>query len=114
MQPEVQATLYDIRCAIDFIKQHARGKSKEDYLGDNLLSAAIERKFITIGEAMTRLRDRHPEVFARISDANEIVKFRNFLVHAYDYVRDERVWIIVEKHLPTLDADIQALWDSAA
>ena len=46
--------------------------------------SAVERWFITIGEAMRRLREHHPELATRIPDISDIIDFRNVLVHNYD------------------------------
>ena len=57
----------------------AEGKSFEQFCADELLSAAIERKFEIIGEALTRVRNRFPEDLDGIGDWTAIIGFRNVL-----------------------------------
>lgn len=68
-----------------------------------MLRSACERQFEIIGEAMTRLRDRHPEVFGQIRDAPTIIAFRNRLIHGYDTVDSEIVWDVIQDKLPSLE-----------
>lgn len=109
MPPDAVAVLAGVRDAIAFIDECARGKTRKDYLRDRALRAIVERQFITIGEALTRVRDRHPSIHAQITDARKMIEFRNLLVHAYDYVNDDRVWFIVERHQPVLRQEIAVL-----
>ena len=47
--------LSDIRTAAEFILEQTRGHKLAEYESDRVLSAAVERHFITIGEALNRL-----------------------------------------------------------
>jgi len=42
------------------------GKSVDDYLADDMLRAAVERRFEIIGEALSRLAKASPELAERI------------------------------------------------
>lgn len=39
----------------------------------------------------------------------EIIDFRNLLIHTYDTIDDGRVWLIVQRALPVLKAEVEAL-----
>ena len=52
---------------------------------------------------MTRLRDQHPEVFARVPEGRDIIAFRNRLIHGYDTVDSEIVWDVIQARLPQLE-----------
>jgi uncharacterized protein with HEPN domain len=41
--------------------------------------------------------------------SRQIIAFRNILVHGYDIVRNEVVWGILEKDLPTLISEVSEL-----
>ena len=60
-----------------------------------MLSAAIERKFEIIGEALARIRRQRPDDLRLIGEWPAIIGFRNLLAHAYDHVEDAVVWGIV-------------------
>jgi uncharacterized protein with HEPN domain len=55
--------------------------SFDDYCNSRLIRAAVEREFITIGEALNNLSRVDSDVFARIDQAVLIISFRNKLTH---------------------------------
>jgi uncharacterized protein with HEPN domain len=54
-------------------------------------------------------RDTLPNMASKITDARQIIAFRNILVHGYDIVRNEVGWGILESDLPALCRDLDAL-----
>jgi hypothetical protein len=50
-----QALLEDVRQAAQLIHDFTVGRSPTDYTTDAMLHAAVEREFIIIGEALSRL-----------------------------------------------------------
>jgi uncharacterized protein with HEPN domain len=50
------------------IATFTQSKRLTDYESDSMLRAAVERKFEIIGEALSQLRHRFPEVAARITN----------------------------------------------
>lgn len=109
MNHDRNAYLYDISQACRQIIEFTRGLSLEKYLTDNLIRAAVERKFVTIGEAMIRLKRENPEVIEQISDAYRVIGFRNVLVHGYDIVDDATVWSAITDNVPVLLREVEAL-----
>jgi len=99
--------LFDIRLAADSIAAFCAGKSFEQYRADELLRAAVERKFGIIGEALARLAKDDPAVAARIPKHPRIIAFRNILVHGYASVDDRIVWGVIEADLPALRAAVR-------
>lgn len=69
----------------------------------------MKREFEIIGEALRRMSAKFPDVAARITDASQIISFRNVLAHGYDAVEDTVVWSIVRKRVPTLLAEVNML-----
>ena len=86
--------------------------SFDDYCKSRLIRAAVEREFITIGEALNNLSRIDSDVFARIDQAVRIISFRNKLTHEYDRVDDALVWGVFQKSLSPLRATCSALIDS--
>ena len=109
MRRETKAYLYDIQTAARLIGEFAAGKTFDDYLNDLMLRAAVEREFITIGEALTQLARRDEAVAARITDYQQIIGFRNVLVHGYTLVDKEIVWDALQNGLPVLLREVDAL-----
>ena len=79
-----------------------------------LVQDGVIRQLMVIGEASNRLMRQcpaftaaHPDVAFR--SANDT---RNILVHLYTDIDLEVVWRIVQKELPTLRGQMQAVLDS--
>ena len=74
-----------------------------------MVKAAVERKFLVIGEAMTRLKKEHPEILDKITDHEKIIGFRNVLVHGYDIIDEATVWSAIKDSVPTLRHEVEDL-----
>ena len=109
MQREAKAFLWDISNAAASIRAFTAGKDLEAYLRDDLLRAAVERKFGIVGEALSQLLRCFPRYRDRITLVSEIVAFRNQIVHGYTTVRDDMVWEIVQVYLPGLHREVAEL-----
>lgn len=101
-----KAKLYfDVVTAIDLI---------EDFLGpinlfdehsvDRKTQSAIERQLSIVGEAVKCIKDIDPDEHIEYRD--QIIGFRNILVHGYDIVDDDRIWSIVRKYLTPLKEEM--------
>jgi uncharacterized protein with HEPN domain len=81
--------------------EFARGKTREDLENDRLRHLALVRLVEVVGEAASRVpktvQDSHPDIPWR-----GVIGTRNRLIHGYDIVDNERLWIIVTKDLPDL------------
>src|SRR5580658_9106086 len=106
MQREAKAFLWDIANAAESIRSFTAGKDLDTYLNDELLRAAVERKFGIIGEALSQLLRSFPEYRDKITLVGDIIAFRNQIVHGYATVRDDIVWEIVQSYLPRLHDEV--------
>jgi len=115
---DLRAYLFDIAEACRRVGDFTRGKTAEDYAGDELLRSGVERQLEIIGEALSQALRHHPATLAeRIPDAPRIIAFRNQLAHGYADVVNDIVWTIVETSLPVLResvADLLRELDSAS
>jgi uncharacterized protein with HEPN domain len=68
---------------------------------------AIERNIENIGEAMDRLLKSYPQI--GITDSRKIVDTRNRIIHGYDSVSEDVIWLIVNKYLPVLEREVRML-----
>ncbi|HZW08995.1 MAG TPA: DUF86 domain-containing protein [Phycisphaerales bacterium] len=107
---EPSAYVWDVRDACQSIVSFLAGMSKPEYLADEKTRAAVERKLITLGEAMNRLSALDPGMAAELGDAAQIVAFRNTLVHGYFKLDHDKVWTVLEEHLPPLHAAADTVW----
>jgi len=113
MQRDAKAYLWDVSNAADSIRAFTAGKDIDAYLQDELLRAAVERKFGIIGEALSQLLRNFPQYRDRITLVGDIVAFRNQIVHGYATVRDDMVWEIVQAYLPGLQTEVEKLLTEA-
>ncbi len=102
MQPDPRGLMEDIITASDHILRVTSNMDFRSFSKDFDKRSAVERWFITIGEAMRRLREHHPELATRIPDISDIIDFRNVLVHNYDDLEETIIWSTITDDLPLL------------
>lgn len=99
--------LSDIQEAIARIEKHAQ-KGRSAFENEELLQTWVVHHLQIIGEASRGLtsefRACHPEI-----PWSKIVGMRNILVHDYFGIDVEIVWSVVEKELPILQGQIEAI-----
>ena len=61
-----------------------------------------------LGEAVSKYRQKGNSA---LPDSQQIVQFRNRLIHAYDAVDDAIVWVIIKNHTPVLKQAVVKLLD---
>jgi predicted nucleotidyltransferase/uncharacterized protein with HEPN domain len=83
MAKEPRMYLHEAAMALAAIARYLDGRTFDDYQRDDLLQAAVERRFEIAAEALNQLSKTHPSIAARISDLGAIVSFRHILVHEY-------------------------------
>jgi uncharacterized protein with HEPN domain len=96
--------LWDAHDSACHIGQITTGQSFQEYLANDLMRWAVERRFMIIGEALSVLRRVDPVLAGQIPDRARIVAFRNVLVHGYSGVDDRLVWGVIERELASLRA----------
>lgn len=100
--------LSDVILAIDLIEEFtAESKNFNIYNQDKKTQSVVERQLVVIGEALNKLRQNDSE-FA-IENGQQIIGFRNRLVHAYDSIDNSIVWAIINRHLADLKKEVQIL-----
>jgi uncharacterized protein with HEPN domain len=109
MQRDPRAFLWDVREAATAIQKFVTGMTADEYVVNDLVQAAVERKFEIIGEALNQLSKIKPELTASIPELPQIVAFRNQLIHGYAAVSSATVWNIAQTSVPTLLQTVQKL-----
>lgn len=72
-----------MREAAQAIQSFTTGLDSKAYVGNEMVQAAVGRKFEVIGEALNQLAKLDAAMAARIPDVPQIVAFRNQLIHGY-------------------------------
>ena len=114
MQRDPRAFLWDVREAAQAIQSFTADLDVKGYVGNEMVQAAVERKFEVIGEALNQLAKLDAALAARIPDVPQIVAFRNQLIHGYATVNPTTVWNIAQNALPELIRAVQGLLDGLA
>jgi uncharacterized protein with HEPN domain len=109
MQREAKAYLWDIAGAAASIRAFTDGRDLNGYLQDEMLRAAVERKFSIIGESLSQLLRHFPQYREKITVVGDIIAFRNQIVHGYATIRDDMVREIVQIYLPRLHGEVADL-----
>jgi uncharacterized protein with HEPN domain len=108
MEYEIKACLKDIELSIQEIHQFLPKKRNFLAFQKNLKTRkAVERNIEIIGEAMDRILKIDPNI--QITDSRKIVDTRNRIIHGYDVVSDDVIWLIVNKSLPILEQEVKKL-----
>ena len=81
---------------IEYVKIYVETGEQTD-----LLSEAIERNLITVGEAVRCLTDDLKEQNSQVP-WQSIIGFRHLLVHEYHHIDKEILWDIAENKIPEL------------
>jgi uncharacterized protein with HEPN domain len=104
---EPKERLKDILDAIAAIERYA-ARGREAFEQEELIRTWIFYHIQLIGEAVARLGKAFHESYPEIPWA-QIVAMRNVLVHEYFGVDLQEVWRTVERDLPVLKHQIEAL-----
>ena len=99
--------LLDILESVERIQKYA-ARGRKAFESDELIQTWMVHHIQIIGEAASKIsnatRTAHPEVAWR-----EIVAMRNILVHVYFGIDLNEVWMTVERDIPTLKHQIEAI-----
>ncbi len=108
MKPEILTWLEDIDRSIVEIYEFLPDK-RDFFLFENDLKTrkAVERNLEIIGEALNRILKEKPDI--EITDSRKIVDTRNRIIHGYDSVTPDILWLIISKPLPILHEEVRRL-----
>ncbi len=108
MELEIRKWLQDIELSIDEIYEFL--PDKKDFFvfqKDLKTKKAIERNIEIIGEAINRILIVKPDI--AITASRKIVDTRNRIIHGYDSVSADVIWLIIIRHLPVLKEEVHKL-----
>ncbi|MFL5752545.1 MAG: DUF86 domain-containing protein [Bacteroidia bacterium] len=105
MQLNALKLLEDIRLGCEDISDFTKDvTSANDFIRNNLLHSAVERKLEIIGEATNKLLKNHPDI--EINNARQIISLRNLIIHSYDNLDLFQIWAIIKTKLPELKKEV--------
>jgi uncharacterized protein with HEPN domain len=99
--------LLDALEQIELIRKFAEA-GRETFFNDALIQSAILHRLALLGEACrgvsTELRVAHPEI-----PWNQIIAFRNVVIHQYFGIDLELVWAIITGHITALRSSLETI-----
>lgn len=90
---------------LDFVRELRallQGRSLGAYLADRVLTLAVEKLFINLGEAATRLEEAQRARFPRVP-WRQIIGLRNILAHGYEQVDHETLYRTIDSDLDSVE-----------
>jgi len=106
MHPDVKKLLQDILDSIAIVESYFKDvPTLSVYKGNSMLTDAVERRLAIVGEALWKA-DKLDHSLS-ITSKKKIISLRHILVHDYDLIEDETIWVVVNRHLPILKEEIQ-------
>jgi uncharacterized protein with HEPN domain len=102
MNTETLKRLADALEAASAIERFTLGQSQDEFAINEVLYSAVERKFEIIGEALKLAEAADPSVIERVPELRKIIGMRNRIIHAYDAVDHDVLWMTLRKWLPIL------------
>lgn len=108
MENRIKTWLTDIKQAISEIEEFLPEKRNFlEFQKDLKTKKAIEINIEIIGEAINRILNHQPDI--AITNARKIVETRNRVIHNYDTISEDVIWVIVNRDLPKLEIEIDKL-----
>lgn len=103
-EPDAAALLAHILDAARLATSYVEGMAKDDFLSDSRTQQAVILNLVIIGEAATKLVDRHPDVANSYPDTEwrAMRGMRNRIAHGYYDINLDVVWETVSTALPEL------------
>ncbi len=83
--------------------------STSEFEGDELVRAAVERKFEIIGEALRQASRAFPGSVNSVPDLKDAVGQRNGIVHAYFDIDAQMLWKTKQDDLDLLVVEVKRL-----
>jgi uncharacterized protein with HEPN domain len=108
MQHDPKVCLEDALTACKLILVFTEGYDEMQYAADLKTKAAVERQFEIVGEALNRVRKIAPALLDAITDARQIIDFRNIITHGYDVIADRLVYETIQHDLPKLIDELES------
>lgn len=112
MTDKTPKLLVDALGAIGSAQEFVAGCSMAEYSADKMRRSAVERQLEILGEACSRLARLEPALIDSVVNLKLAIDLRNRIIHGYDSVDDEIVYLTVTDDLDALRADLSRLLEA--
>lgn len=104
-----RVALHDAMMTAEWLERRCAGISFDQFVSDDILQAAVERKLEVVGEALARAKRMSPALAEEVPDLHRIIGLRNVLAHGYDVIDCQEIHLIVTVEVPGLAAALRRL-----
>jgi len=101
--PDLQKYIFDVMEAINNLKSFTANITLEQ-LEQIELKWAVERGISIIGEALFKADKIDKKL--EVTNLKNIINMRHIVIHDYDMIETERLFITIKKHIPILKEEI--------
>ena len=109
MTNKIPKLLVDAQAAIGSAQEFVADTSLVAYAADKMRRSAVERQLEILGEACFRLVKLEPGLVESIANLKLAVDLRNRIIHGYDSVDDEIVYLTVTQDLDELKTGLSKM-----
>ena len=109
MTDKIPKLLFDALGAIASSQEFIVGCSLRQYIGDKMRRSAVERQLEILGETCARLARIEPTLIEQVPNLKLAIDLRNRIIHGYDAVDDEIVYLTVTQDLHALKTHLTQL-----
>jgi uncharacterized protein with HEPN domain len=105
---EPRVFLEDILAAVIKVEKYTKGLSFDEFVDNDLVSDAVIKNILVIGEATKN----NPDVIRRVNPEIEWRKMagmRDMMVHGYFSINYKIVWDVVQNKIPPLKKQVEQL-----
>lgn len=113
MNAKAPKLLLDAIGAIDAAQSFVAGVSMDQYAADKMRRSAVERQLEILGEACSRLAKLESDFLTTVVNLKLAIDLRNRIIHGYDAVDDEIVFLTATEDLDALRLALVGLLESA-
>ncbi len=108
MKHSIAKYLEDVKLSIGDVERYVTNITSYRQIEENdMLFDALCRRFAIIGEAIFQIHKINTQI--SITDKLKIMGLRHIIVHDYDKVRPDNIWLIITNNLPLLKKEIALL-----
>lgn len=108
MQKEPKVFLEDISAAAGKIEKFTKGLTFDDFLDNELVSDAVIKNILVIGEAAKNIPDEVRKAYPDI-EWRKMAGMRDMMIHGYFSINYRIVWDVVTEKIPLLKSQVEEL-----
>ncbi|MDQ0220654.1 DUF86 domain-containing protein [Peribacillus cavernae] len=108
MQREPKVFLEEIFIAAEKVEKYTKGLSYDDFLDNDLVSDAVIKNVLVIGEASKNIPEEVRQANPHI-EWRKMAGMRDMMIHGYFSINYRIVWDVVTNKIPSIKQQVEQL-----